>query len=141
MRRAEDLTLDVFHDVWRTARRYDAAEGTVVGWIMNQAQSRAVDRLRFEQRKKRVGHQEDAVPAAAAAVPDDFDVRERGRVLRRALTVLTPDERQAVEAAYFSGCTYTEVAVRLHQPLATVKTRIRSGLEKLRQALAEQRRP
>src|SRR3954467_235037 len=50
---AEEVTIDVFHDVWRRASRYDAANGTVLGWIMNQARSRAIDRLRFEQRKKR----------------------------------------------------------------------------------------
>ena len=50
---AEELTIDVFHDVWRRASRYDAANGTVLGWIMNQARSRAIDRLRFESRKKR----------------------------------------------------------------------------------------
>src|SRR4030088_3256 len=55
---AEELTIDVFHDIWRGASRYDAANGTVLGWIMNQARSRAIDRLRFESRKKRshVGH-------------------------------------------------------------------------------------
>ena len=51
---AEEVTLDVFHDVWRRASRYQEADGTVLGWIMNQARSRAIDRLRFEQRKKRV---------------------------------------------------------------------------------------
>ena len=50
---AEELTIDVFHDVWRRAPRYDAANGTVLGWIMNQARSRAIDRLRFDNRKKR----------------------------------------------------------------------------------------
>src|SRR3546814_12313620 len=50
---AEELTIDVFHDVWRRASRYDPANGTVLGWVMNQARSRAIDRLRFESRKKR----------------------------------------------------------------------------------------
>jgi RNA polymerase sigma-70 factor, ECF subfamily len=135
---AEELTLDVFHDVWRRASTYDPAGGTVVGWIMNQARSRAIDRLRFEQRKKRVSHHpEDPAPANAARDPqEDFGLREQGRVLRTALTLLTPDERQAIEIAYFSGLTYAEVAARLQQPLGTVKTRIRSALEKLRRALA-----
>jgi RNA polymerase sigma-70 factor (ECF subfamily) len=136
---AEDLTLDVFHDVWRRARSYDVAGGTVVAWIMNQARSRAVERLRVEHRVTREG---DAVPAPTAANPKiDFDVRERGRVLRAALAALTPDERQAIEVAYFPGFTYSEVAARLQQPLATVTTRVRSGLEKLRRALATERIP
>lgn len=133
---AEELTLDVFHDVWRGAARYDAANGTVLGWIMNQARSRAIDRLRFENRKKRVdAHGGDPAPEASDS-HDALDHKQQCRALLCALTVLTPDERQAIESAYFSELTYAEVAARLHQPLGTVKTRIRSGLHKLRQALA-----
>jgi RNA polymerase sigma-70 factor, ECF subfamily len=134
---AEELTLDVFHDVWRRAGTYDAAGGSVVGWIMNQARSRAIDRLRFEQRKKRVNTSAGS-PLMATAASDPvqaLDVREQGRLLREALTILTPAERQAIEAAFFSELTYQEVAEHLHQPLGTIKTRIRSGLGKLRHAL------
>jgi RNA polymerase sigma-70 factor (ECF subfamily) len=135
---AEELTLDVFHDVWRRASTYDPAGGSVVGWIMNRARSRAIDRLRFEQRKKRVNPDADSpLPPTAASDPcEAFDLREQGRLLRDALTVLTPDERQAIETAFLSELTYVEVAARLNQPVGTVKTRIRSGLRKLRQVLA-----
>jgi RNA polymerase sigma-70 factor, ECF subfamily len=136
---AEEVTLDVFHDVWRRAASYDAATTSVVGWIMNQARSRAIDRRRFDQRKKRVdpgGERPDAAPPGIDAEAA-FDVREQGRRLRDALAVLTPDERQAIETAFFSEMTYSEVAERLNQPLGTVKTRIRSGLGKLRRALGE----
>lgn len=134
---AEELTLDVFHDVWRRASTYDPAGGSVVGWIMNQARSRAIDRLRYEQRKKRVGtHGDSPLPATAAGGPQQaFDVREQGRLLQRALQVLTQEERRAIETAFFSELTYSEAAAKLNQPLGTVKTRIRSGLGKLRQAL------
>ena len=136
---AEELTLDVFHDVWRRASTYDAAGGSVVGWIMNQARSRAIDRLRFEQRKKRVNqHGDDPLPAAATSDPHETcDLKEQGRLLRQALTVLTPEERQVIETAFFSELTYGEVAARLNQPLGTVKTRVRAGLLKLRRALAK----
>ena len=135
---AEELTLDVFQDVWRRASTYDPANGTVLGWILNQARSRAIDRLRLEQRKKRVNpHPDDSVAAIGASGPDEMlALREQGRLLRNALTVLTPHEREAIETAFFSELTYAEVAVRLNQPLGTVKTRIRSGLNKLRKALA-----
>jgi RNA polymerase sigma-70 factor, ECF subfamily len=135
---AEELTLDVFYDVWRRASRYDAGNGTVLGWIMNQARSRAIDRLRFEQRKKRVEPPESDPLLAIEATDshDILDLKQQSRALRAALTVLTPDERQAIEAAFFSELTYAETAARLNQPLGTVKTRIRSGLHKLRQALA-----
>jgi RNA polymerase sigma-70 factor, ECF subfamily len=127
---AEELTLDVFHDVWRRASTYDSAGGSVVGWIMNQARSRAIDRLRFEQRKKRVNHTGDN-PLRVAATSDPHeasDLKEQGRLLRRALTVLTPAEREVIETAFFSDLTYDEVASRLNQPLGTVKTRARSDV-------------
>jgi len=139
---AEELTIDVFHDVWRRASSYDAANGTVLGWIMNQARSRAIDRLRFESRKKR--SQADVQPAdeAAADPRDMLELREQEAALRAALAVLTPDERQAIETTFFGGLTHAEAAVRLNQPLGTVKTRIRSGLHKLRRALsAEAEKP
>jgi RNA polymerase sigma-70 factor (ECF subfamily) len=135
---AEELTLDVFHDVWRRASHYDAAGGSVLGWIMNQARSRAIDKLRFEQRKKRVDpHAGAPLTATSADDSDDaLDLRQQGERLREVLTVLTPDERQVIEIAFFSELSHAEVATQLNQPLGTVKTRIRSALAKLRQALA-----
>jgi RNA polymerase sigma-70 factor, ECF subfamily len=134
---AEEVTLDVFHDVWRKASSYDPAGGSVVGWIMNQARSRAIDRLRFEQRKKRLpGHADSPLPMPDPSGPQEaFEAKEQGRRLRDALQSLTPDERQTIETAFFSELTYREVAERLNDPLGTVKTRIRAGLGKLREAL------
>jgi RNA polymerase sigma-70 factor, ECF subfamily len=134
---AEEVTLDVFHDVWKRASGYDAANGTVVGWIMNQARSRAIDRLRLEQRKKRVNPYPDSpLPPTAASDPrETVELAQLQSVLRNALAVLAPQERQAIETAFFSELTYAEVAARLNQPLGTIKTRIRSGLAKLRATL------
>jgi RNA polymerase sigma-70 factor, ECF subfamily len=135
---AEELTVDVFYDVWRKASSYDPANGTVVGWIMNQARSRAIDRLRFDNRKRRVNHDGDMPPLATASKDplDACETEERSRILRASLDLLTADERLAIETAFFSELTYDQVATRLNQPTGTVKTRIRSGLAKLRQALA-----
>jgi RNA polymerase sigma-70 factor (ECF subfamily) len=135
---AEELTLDVFHDVWRRASRYDPANGTVLGWIMNQARSRAIDRVRFEQRKKRsdAGDSGADSPAEPEISQDLLELKQQAAALRSALVLLTPDERQAIETAFFQELTHAEVAAKLNQPLGTVKTRIRSGLHKLRQALA-----
>lgn len=136
---AEEVTLDVFHDVWRRASRYEEANGTVLGWIMNQARSRAIDRLRFDQRQKRIPP-ETGNPLAATGTPTPEDLvafQQQSQTLRTALEVLTPDERQAIEAAFFAELTYAKVAEQLNQPLGTIKTRIRSGLLKLREALAE----
>src|SRR5687767_9155561 len=108
---AEELTVDVFHDVWRRATRYDAANGTVLGWIMNQARSRAIDRVRFESRKKRSHGTDMQPPAEVAADPRDvLQLREQGESLRAALAALTPNERQAIETTFFAGLTHAEAA-------------------------------
>jgi RNA polymerase sigma-70 factor, ECF subfamily len=132
----EELTVDVFHDIWRRASGYDPANGTVLGWIMNQARSRAIDRLRFENRKKRTRADDLELPAEATPDPRDvLETRERAETLRAALATLTPEERQAIETTFFAGFTHADAAARLNQPLGTIKTRIRSALHKLRQTL------
>ena len=134
---AEEVTLDLFYDIWRKASTYDPANGSVVGWIMNQARSRAIDRLRFDQRKKRV----NTYPHSLGPTTDVVDPQqaclfeEQSRLLRDALDVLSTGERSAIETAFFSELTYEQTASKLNQPLGTIKTRIRSGLEKLREAL------
>ena len=132
---AEELTVDVFHDVWRRASSFDPAAGTVLGWIMNQARSRAIDRMRHDKRMKRSG--DPAEPGMAPVAPSDTaEARETGGLLLRALLNLTAEERQAIETAYFSELTHRETADKLSVPIGTVKTRIRSGLSKIRLALA-----
>src|SRR5688572_20255724 len=142
---AEEVTVDVFHDVWRRAAGYEPTNGSVLGWIMNQARSRTLDRLRFEQRKKRTNpHAPDADDAVAVAESADVvaEANEQHEKLRAALEVLTPDERLAIDYAFFSEQTHAEVAAKLEQPLGTIKTRIRSALQKLRRALgAEAKQP
>src|SRR5216684_8896797 len=102
---AEELTLDVFHDVWRRAPTYDPAGGSVVGWILNQARSRAIDRLRFEHRKKRsVNYEDDPLTTPVANDPQQaYHFEEETRLLRNALRnaldVLTPEERRVIETA------------------------------------------
>jgi RNA polymerase sigma-70 factor (ECF subfamily) len=138
---AEELTLDVFHDVWRRASTYDVANGTVLGWIMNQARSRAIDRLRFEHRKKRTDpHAGEPGDETTHATDELLQLAQDGRRLRAALSVLTSDEQAVIEAAFFGGMTHAEVATRLEQPLGTIKTRIRSALHKLRLELETEAR-
>jgi RNA polymerase sigma-70 factor, ECF subfamily len=108
----------------------------VLGWIMNQARSRAIDRLRFESRKKRSASGDEQPLAEVAADPRDLlELGEQVRSLRVALETLTLDERLAIETTFFAGLTHAQAAARLNQPLGTIKTRIRSGLQKLRRAL------
>jgi RNA polymerase sigma-70 factor, ECF subfamily len=110
----EEVTLDVFHDVWRRASEYDAANGSVIGWIMNQARSRAIDRLRLEQRRKRVNpFADDPLPPSPDSDPHEtLELDEMRSVLQNALSVLSAEERHAIEAAYFSELTHAEVATR-----------------------------
>ena len=115
--RAEELTLEVFHDIWRRASRYDPARGTVLAWIMDLARSKAVARGRLQSK---------------------VELRGQNQALKVALTALTPGERQALEAAFYGDLTYADVAARLNQPVGTIKTQIRSGLHSLRHALSAQ---
>lgn len=132
---AEELTVEVFNDVWRCAKRYNGANGTVLAWIMNQARSRALDRLRLEGRTKR-SHNSDILPSEVAANPRDvIQLREQTELLVAALAALTPEEREAIEVTFFGGLTHAEAAARLNQPLVTINARIRSGLNKLRETL------
>jgi RNA polymerase sigma-70 factor (ECF subfamily) len=129
---AESLTIQVFHDIWQDAQDYDPAAGTVLGWIMNRARSRAIDHLRSENFRK---HGRDNKPQ-----PDPRDVQElseQRETLGAALKTLTVDERLAIETTFFAGLTYVEAASRLNQPLGAIRAHIRSGLHKLRQNLAE----
>jgi RNA polymerase sigma-70 factor (ECF subfamily) len=134
---AEELTVDVFHGVWSRSAQFDPAGGSVVGWIMSLARSRAIDRVRFEQRQKRVAPvaERHAEPAAAAPPTDAVHAEQRRALLRAALAELTPEERAAIETAFFSELSYAETAVRLDAPVGTVKTRVRSALTKLRKCL------
>ena len=131
---AEELTVDVFHDIWRRAGSYDAADGTVLGWVMNQARSHAIDRVRLQQREKRIDPGADASCATADSYAE-LVIDDQSLAVPQAVKLLTSTEREAIETAYFAELTYAQTAARLNQPFGTIKTRIRSGLAKLREAL------
>jgi len=100
---AEEVTVDVFHDVWRKASAYDPANGPVFGWIMNQARCRAIDRLRFEQRKKRSNeYPHSLLPTTDIADPQQAVLFEDdSRRLQTALEALSPEEREVIQSAFF----------------------------------------
>jgi RNA polymerase sigma-70 factor (ECF subfamily) len=136
---AEDLLQDVFAQAFRQAARYDATRGAVAAWLLMMARSRAIDkvrarRTRFEGRtgaEQPLDEMPDSQPDAASAMLDE----EQTRIVRQALGDLPLLQRMAIELAYYEGLSHTEIAERLEQPLGTVKTRIRLGLLKLRDAL------
>lgn len=133
---AEEVTQEVFLQVWRKASDFDPERGSGKTWIATLAHRRAVDAVRRSQssrdREARVPVDPPTPDVADAAVAGD----EWERV-RAALGVLTDLQLQVIEMAYFGGLTYREVAERLDTPLATVKTRIRDGLTRMRTALGD----
>ena len=137
---AEDVVQEVFAQAWRQAGRYDARRGSVIAWLLIMTRTRAIDRLRMRQaRPDRQSTPDPAVLeqlAAASADPASGMVaQEDAQRVRQALDGLPLLQRMAIELAFFEGLTQSEIAERLEQPLGTVKTRIRLGLLKMRDAL------
>lgn len=133
---AEEVTQEVFVEVWRLAPRYDESRGSVRAWIATIAHRRAVDRVRSEQsHRDRNDAESRKIERPHDAVTDEvIDRLDRNRVVQ-ALDLLTADQRAAVELAYYGGHTYREVAVLLDAAEGTIKGRIRDGLIKLRDHL------
>ncbi len=136
---AEDVTQQVFMQAWRTAARYDHSRGAVAAWLLMMARSRAIDCLR----RRAAARSDEANDAQLAAIPDPgpsveyvVATREQTEHARTALDRLSPEQRQAIELAYYGGLTHSEIAQQTATPLGTVKTRVRSGLQTLRAALA-----
>jgi RNA polymerase sigma-70 factor, ECF subfamily len=130
---AEEVTQEVFVDLWRQAPRFDPARGAVRGWAVTIAHRRAVDRVRSEQSLRDRHLRDAAASAGAPASPADavIDSLDRDRA-RQALSELSVPQRQALELAFYDGLTHVEIAERLDVALGTVKTRIRDGLIRLR---------
>ena len=134
----DEVTQEVFVDVWRTAPRFDPTRGAALTWVTTIAHRRAVDRVRSESSQQRRAERlrqlaPDGGPSVAEDVVDDLD---RARV-NHALAGLTELQRESVELAFYGGLTHAEISTVLELPLGTVKTRIRDGLIRLRDELGE----
>lgn len=134
---SEEVTQEVYLEIWRTASRYDPQRGSAVAWLLTIAHRRAVDRVRSAEaatrRESTYLNLSQAVDhdSTADAVHASLDARR----VRSALGSLTPIQREAIELAYFGGYTHAEVAALLDLPLGTAKTRIRDGLIRLRDTI------
>ncbi len=140
---AEEVVLDAFAQAWRDAARFDSTRGSVAGWLTTITRTRALDLIRARGRRAKMTDtatatlDEPAAMGSGFAAPDiQVQETERAVAVKFALDQLPVTQRQAIELAFFEGLTHHEVADRLSEPLGTVKTRIRLGMQKLRDALS-----
>ena len=135
---AEEVVQEVFLRLWNAPDRYDPERGSMRAFLLAQSHGRAVDQLRADSSRRR-REQRDAARSAAGGYDLEHEVMDLtvAEHLKDAVSALPADERRAIELAYFGGHTYREVAVLLDQPEGTVKSRIRSGLTRLRAGLAD----
>jgi RNA polymerase sigma-70 factor (ECF subfamily) len=133
---AEDVLQEVFLQVWRRASDFDEARGRPFTWLVTLARSRAIDRLRaLGSRERTATEAARDVPDSISDAADDAVKSEQGEIVRGALAELPEEQRHTLVLAYFEGLTQSEIAERLATPLGTVKTRMRSGMIRLRQLL------
>lgn len=134
---AEDVVQEVFSQAWRTAPNYQPARGSVAGWLLMMARSRAIDRLRSRLTRHDADDRPDldGLPADVAPVSEQLIASQQVAHVREAMTALPVEQRTALELAYFEGLTQTEIAERTQTPLGTVKTRIRTALTSLRRSV------
>jgi RNA polymerase sigma-70 factor (ECF subfamily) len=135
---AEEVILDVYHQVWSSADRYDASRGSVWSWLTVMTRNRAIDRLRKSNlRRTRELPIEEPMDSATGMPESERQsmFAQEQRLVRQAMAKLGKEQRQAIELAFFSGLSHSEVAETLGAPLGTIKTRIRVGIQNLRKAL------
>jgi len=132
---AEEILQDLFHQVWRTAEKFDPARGSLPGWLLVAARNRSISRLRRRGYRDSEELNENSVVLPCGLETTVARNQLLGRV-KAVLSGLADGQREAIELAYFEGMTHSEIAEHLGAPLGTIKTRIRSALETLKQALA-----
>ena len=133
--RAEDVTQDVFLEVWRKAPSFDEGRGSAKTWVMTIAHRRAVDAVRRNESQKRYDVQATVDEVSHDEPADRLLEDEEHTAVRGCLDTLTELQLESVRLAYFNGYTYAEVATLLGKPLPTIKTRMRDGLIRLRDCL------
>ena len=137
---AEDVVQEALLSIWRSRLRYDQTRGSVRTWILGIVHNRAIDGLRrssvHDRRREPFEGVEERFEARERT---DVEVarREEARSVRGALETLPDEQRQTIELAYFGGFTHTQIAELLHEPVGTVKGRMRLGLDKMRRQLVE----
>lgn len=134
---SEEVTQEIYLEIWQTAGRYKPERGSAMSWMLTMAHRRAVDRVRASQssreRDSKVGIRD--YDREYDQVAEHVEITIEGERVKRALGGLTELQRQAVELAYYGGLSHSEISAELHVPVGTIKTRIRDGMIRLRDAL------
>ncbi|HEY4152984.1 MAG TPA: ECF RNA polymerase sigma factor SigK [Pseudolysinimonas sp.] len=134
---SEEVTQEIFLEIWQTAARYDTSKGGAIAWMLTMTHRRAVDRIRASQasrdRDTRIGIRDFAIDYDS--VVESVEVRIESERVKEAMMRLTELQRQAVQLAYFGGYSHSEVSAMLSVPIGTVKTRLRDGMIRLRDEL------
>jgi RNA polymerase sigma-70 factor, ECF subfamily len=135
---AEEVVQDIFLQLWRNASQYDISRGPFLPWLLAVARNRALDQLRLKsERQRRREEQTEELPPVVTA-PDfegSLDEKRRAIRVRELIASLQPQQKCAIELAYFEGLSHSEIAAKLQEPLGTVKSWIRNGLLKLKEGL------
>jgi RNA polymerase sigma-70 factor (ECF subfamily) len=134
---AQDAVQDAFLGVWRTADRYLPERAKASTWILTLVHRRAVDLVRRENVRRSEPLEQAPEPIASSTVESEATLGYQRRVVQEALKGLPPEQREALELAYYGGMTQSELAERLGQPLGTIKSRMFMGLSRLRDLLAQ----
>lgn len=138
---AEEVTLEIFWQIWQQASNYQETRGSVVAWLVMIARSRAIDRRRSRERAGNTLYLIDntsildSSPDYVYNPEENFYSSQRREAVLSALSEMGDKQRMAIELAYFAGLSQSEIATQLQEPLGTVKTRIRSGIQILREKL------
>ena len=131
---SEEVTQEIFLEIWQNATRYEAGRGSAMSWILTMTHRRAVDRIRASQssrdRDERIGIRD--LETEFDSVAEGVEITIENERVKRAMQRLTELQRQAVTLAYYGGYSHSEVAELLHIPVGTVKTRLRDGMIRLR---------
>ncbi len=134
---SEEVTQEIFLEIWQNATRYDTAKGSAVAWMLTMAHRRAVDRVRASQasrdRDVRIGIRDHV--SEYDTVAENVEIQIESERVKEAMKRLTELQRQAVSLAYFGGYSHSEVSTMLRVPIGTVKTRLRDGMIRLRDEL------
>ena len=134
---AQDAVQDAFLTVWRSADRFLAERAKASTWILTLVHRRAVDLVRREDRRRGEPLDSAPEPAVGDSLEDEAELGFQRKLVRAALLRLPPEQREALELGYYGGLTQSELAERLGQPLGTIKSRMFTGLARLRDLLAQ----